>query len=68
VVSWLEFDQCGVGKIRKDVRETLNPKSSGKSVKRRRSKELFPTPEGPETTSGRKKSTVVRDMKGFLVT
>lgn len=38
------------------IRETLKPNLSGNSVKRRWSRVLFPTPEGPESTSGRKKS------------
>ena len=36
------------------VRETLNPKRSGNSRKRRWRRVLFPTPEGPERTSGRR--------------
>ncbi len=38
------------------IRETLKPNLSGNSAKRRCSRVLFPTPEGPESTSGRKKS------------
>lgn len=35
-----------------DVRDTLKPNLSGNSEKRRCNRVLFPTPEGPEMTSG----------------
>lgn len=43
-------------------RETLNPNLSGYSAKRRWTRVLLPTPEGPERTSGRRKAAT--DMEG----
>lgn len=38
---------------RGDIRDTLKPKVSGKSAKRRARRVPFPTPDGPNTTRGR---------------
>lgn len=53
----LRSDQSVKGKGVKNVeRETLKPNLSGNSANRRWSRVLFPTPEGPERTRGRRKS------------
>ncbi len=38
------------------IRDTLNPNLSGNSENKRWSRVLLPTPDGPEMTSGRRKS------------
>ena len=44
------------GRVKQNARDTLKPNLSGNSAKRRVSRELLPTPEGPEMTRGRRKS------------
>jgi hypothetical protein len=39
-----------------DARDTLKPNLSGNSAKRRLMRVPLPTPDGPETTRGRRKS------------
>jgi len=46
-------------KIKESARETLKPNFSGYSAKRRWRSVLLPTPDGPESRSGRRKSLVI---------
>ena len=51
-----ERDEDDVESIAVDIRETEKPNLSGWSAKRRWRRVLLPTPDGPDMTSGRRKS------------
>lgn len=46
-----------------DGRDTLNPNLSGYSAKRRLSRVLLPTPEGPDMSKGRAKCDIVASFE-----
>lgn len=55
--EWVESEWIRrQGRVKQNARDTLKPNLSGNSAKRRVSRELLPTPEGPEMTRGRRKS------------